>query len=447
MANYFENLRIFTAKNFKDSLIEGGDQSANLFLTFGRSLSWANDSAPPSVTSNTKTEVQVWNDMIGAKRILSTDVKHAIRRYDWVANTVYTQYDDQDANLFSDNTQFYVLTSDYNVYKCLNNKNGRPSNVMPTSVATSGAVTLSDGYTWKYMYTINAEERIKFLVGDYMPVKTLQLDDSSLQWDVQENAEEGPIHSIIVTNGGSNYTNVANIIVYITGDGEGAAASATINTASNTVNSVVMTTIGNNYTRASVVISGGGGTGATARAVITPFGGHGKDPVFELGGKNIFINTRLIGNENKYPSTTEFRQIAVIKDPKVYGTDQISSNNIVSQTTDLSLYNFAVSVGVSLDYDIDETVYQGTSVEEYTFKGKVVSWDGANNYIRLNNVEGTPTLYETLYGATTATAKLINEIKNPDLKAFSGQTLYVDNFTRIIKDPYQTEDLKVLIKF
>lgn len=446
MASYFENLRIFTAEKFRDSVGQSS-AAANLYVSFGKNTQWSlDDDIPLATVANNKTDARIWKDMIGAKKIASTDIRHVIKRYDWEANTVYTQYDDQDTTLFNDNVKFYVLTTDYNVYKCIDNRNGRKSNVMPTSVATNTTVTLSDGYIWKYMYTLTNEERLKFLIDDYMPIKTLKLNDSTLQWQVQENATEGAIHSIVVTNGGSGYTNASNIVITVTGDGNGATAIATTN--QNTINAIVMSTIGTNYTEATVRISGGGGSSATARAIISPFGGHGSNPVYELGGKNILINGRLVGNENnKYPSTSEFRQMALIKDPKIYGTNRISSNTVISQTMDLILYNFAVSAGVSIDYDVAETVYQGNSVDDYTFKANVVDWDGANNVIRLNNITGTPTLYQSLYGEVTLTEKLINSIKTPDLKPDSGQTLYVDNFLPITKDPHQTEDLKVLIKF
>lgn len=447
MANYLNDLRVFGAERFKDS-VAGTNPASNLYMTFGKSNAWANDSAPPTVIANNVTAIDLWFNMIGAKKITSNDVRHVVKKFTWSANTVYDQYDDQDSTLFDGNTQFYVLTSGNHVYKCLDNRNGRLSTIEPTSVNTAFAITLSDGYTWKYMYTLTDEELFRFTLPDYMPVKTLRLDDGSLQWDVQQNAKEGAIHSIKIVNAGTNYTNASNIIVSITGDGTGAAAYATLNTASNTVNAVVVSTIGTGYRTANVRISGGGGTNATARVIISPLGGHGINPVYELGGSNILIDTRLVGTQgDKYPKETQFRQIAIVKDPIKYNTSSIMSNSVISQFTTLSLYNYAISVGVPTEYEINEEVYQGTSLTDYTFKGRVVDWDGPNNVIKVSQTQGTPVLIGTLYGANTSTTKVVNSVINPDLKPYTGQVLYVDNITPITKDADQSEDLKVLIKF
>lgn len=447
MANYLNDLRVFSAERFRDS-VAGANSAANLYMTFGKSNAWANDSAPPTVIANNVTNIDLWFNMIGAKKITSNDVRHVVKRFIWSANTVYSQYDDQNTTLFDGNTQFYVVTSNHRVYKCLDNRNGRLSTIEPSSVNTSSAVTLSDGYTWKYMYTLTDEERFRFVLPDYMPVKTLRLDDGSLQWDVQQAAVQGAIHSIKVTNTGSGYTNASNIIVSISGDGTGATATATLNTVSNTVNAIVMTTFGSGYRTANVRITGGGGSNASGRVVLAPLGGHGSNPVYELGGSNILIDTRLVGTQgDKYPKETQFRQIAIIKDPLKYNTSTIMSNSVISQFTTLSLYNYAVGVGVPTEYEIGEEVYQGTSLTDYTFKGRVVEWDAANSIVKVSQTRGAPVLIGTLYGANTSTTKVVNSVVYPDLKPYTGQVLYVDNITPITKDADQTEDLKVLIKF
>jgi hypothetical protein len=74
--------------------------------------------------------------------------------------------------------------------------------------------------------------------------------------------------TVVVTNGGANYTNSANTIVTFTGGG-GASAAATAVLSGNVVNQVVMTNPGTGYTSApTVAITGGGGSGATAIAVV-----------------------------------------------------------------------------------------------------------------------------------------------------------------------------------
>lgn len=447
MASYFNSLRVFNAERFKNSVNDG---NTALYLTFGKSDPWVDDSQPDATTANTQSELDIWYNMIGAKRVVASDFRHVIPRIDWSANTVYTQFDDSFdlANLNANLSNFYVMTTDFRVYKCLDNKANSNSTVMPVSTNTAGVVKTTDGYTWKFMYEISHEERLRFLTEDWIPVKTLSAYDGSLQWDVQENATLGGLHSIVVTNGGSGYTNANSVIVSIFGDGFGAAAQARVNTTSNTISSIDVTDFGYGYSRATVRVTGGNGSNAQARAVITPIGGHGGNPIYELGASNLMIDVRMFGTEqNKYPSITDYRQVALLKDPWQYGTMNVSSNTVVSQTFDMTLYNYAVGVGASQDYTVGELVYQGPSYTESTFSARVVNWNSANAVLKVTQYSGYTTLAQTIYGMTTTTSKVVGAARTPDLQPYTGQILYVDNFSPITKDPDQIDDMKLVIKF
>ena len=68
-------------------------------------------------------------------------------------------------------TTFYVVTSDYNVYKVISNNNGANSTVATTGTSTN-ILTTADGYKWKFMYSISASDVNKFVTSD-IPVKTI----------------------------------------------------------------------------------------------------------------------------------------------------------------------------------------------------------------------------------------------------------------------------------
>ena len=91
------------------------------------------------------------------------------------------------------NAMFYVVTSDFNVYKCLYNNSNHTSTNMPTHT-TIDPVTHVDGYIWKFMYHIQLGLRKKFLTPDYMPCYTAL--SSSFYSD-------GGIDYVEITNGGS----------------------------------------------------------------------------------------------------------------------------------------------------------------------------------------------------------------------------------------------------
>ena len=67
--------------------------------------------------------------------------------------------------------RFFVITEDYNVYKCLSNGTqdhsaANASTVKPDHTTLATPIE-SDGYEWKFMYSISASDVIKFVTGSY----------------------------------------------------------------------------------------------------------------------------------------------------------------------------------------------------------------------------------------------------------------------------------------
>jgi hypothetical protein len=311
---------------------------------------------------------------------------------------------------------------------------------MPNILVTTTHFQTADGYIWKYMYTLNAEEKLRFLTSKFIPVKTLTESDNSQQWNVQENAIDGAIHVIKVTNPGSDYT-ANDVVVHITGDGLYANAYAVLNTQSNTVQSIVVDNLGYGYTYASIDLLSSVGTGATARAVISPPGGHGSDPVVELGGSYLIFNIQFKNTEGGVLTThNDYRQIALVDSPRMFGTTARFSGGAFSQLTTLALN------GTSVEYTEDEWVYQGASLSTATFKGLVTEWDSGNNRIRLSQTEGTATK-DLLIGANTTAARFVSSITNPTLQPRSGNLLYTDNIPAIQRADDQAEDYRIVLNF
>lgn len=437
----FIDLRINNAEQLKESVSEPSPNT-KLFLVFGKTDAWANESSPNISNTSIATVYEVWDNMIGGKRILGGDLTLAIPRINWTSNTKYDAYDHMRSDLFDSNTKFYAMNSSYSVYKCISNNNGQVSTSEPTSVNPEIVSTTGDGYSWKYMYTLSDAEKIRFVSPEYIPVKTLTLDDGSLQWQVQENAIDGSIDTIFVTNSGNNYSNVSNIVVSISGDGTSATAEATINAISNTISTINMTDRGTGYTYATVTITDAGiGSNATARAIISPPGGHGSDPVYELGGKNVIIDAKLrYDEEGILPATNEYRQLAILKDPYINLTTNVATNIAFVQATSL------ICDGVG-DYSEDEIVYQGASLETATFTGRVVSWNSVTSKVLLINTTGTLALQQSLIGSTSFIVRTTTSKTDGLLKIYSGRILYVDNIKPITRSSDQIEDFQIVLKY
>lgn len=105
-------------------------------------------------------------------------------------------------------SQFYCMTNEYHVYKCLNNNNGAPSTVKPYST-TPGRLTLSDGYVWKYMYTVPIASRNKFMTLFDIPVTTAIK---------APYYSRGSINSVTVNAYGDNYT-IGSTTLRVSGNG------------------------------------------------------------------------------------------------------------------------------------------------------------------------------------------------------------------------------------
>jgi hypothetical protein len=100
------------------------------------------------------------------------------------------------------NAQFYVMVpaslGNYrHVYKCIDAPANTPSTQMP-DLQQSSSFTKSDGYTWRYLYSITDADYNKFVTDDYIPITP----NSAIQ--TSANSYTG-VETVIVSNVGSGY--------------------------------------------------------------------------------------------------------------------------------------------------------------------------------------------------------------------------------------------------
>lgn len=446
------NFRFANSSNFRNSLV--GDQ---LYLFISKSDTWDNtlggvtDNPPDPLNRQTEFR-QAWNDMIAMKQITASDLIGITRRIDWVTGTTYAAWDDRDDDIFD--LDYYVLTDQYNVYKCL--RAGAGASTVKPQLTTYTPFVTGDGYVWKYMYHIDSSY-LDFLTNDYMPAKTVLSDPGSSQpdteqWDIQENStgDAGKIYRIVVTNGGSGYT--SSPTVTITGDGTGATATANVSggviTSIDVVESVAGQGSGSGYSNAVVTITDSTGTNATARAVLPPDNGHGTDAERELGSIYSGLAISLIRNE--FPEldfvvNNSFRQIGIILNPLNFGTTTVASSTTASALKSMVLtgasgFVVASAVGGS-DYMTGTTSGAVAYIDEY---------DSANGTIKYHQNDKTGykefTVGETITGATAGTGVIVS-LEDPDVERFSGKILFLENHTPIFRSAQQVEDLKLIIEF
>jgi hypothetical protein len=183
-----------SVNNLKKFIADIDNGSNNYYYFIGGTLPWPNDVVPPTAICSYKEMESVYHDIVSGKLITSSDVCPLIPNIPWVSGVVYDQYD-VSANLMS--VSFYVVASDYSVYKCIDNFGGRPSIIQPSLKLTEGVFETSDGYTWKYMYTISPSSNALFTTVNFVPVVANTL--------VSDSSIPGTIDVYRVNNGGTNY--------------------------------------------------------------------------------------------------------------------------------------------------------------------------------------------------------------------------------------------------
>jgi hypothetical protein len=180
----YTNFSTQNVLNFRNSLLRTVPDADSVYLFIGRDTVWADENNPPAPNESVTTDIETRNNIIAIKKIAASNTAFVIPRYNWTANTVYSRYVTSDTSLFS--KQFYVLTTDNNVYKCIQNGNGAPSLVRPTGTSTQQIET-GDGYIWKFMFNLSSSMVVAFLNTSWIPVP-YGTQKTSFQIAVENNA-------------------------------------------------------------------------------------------------------------------------------------------------------------------------------------------------------------------------------------------------------------------
>ena len=207
---------------------------------------------------------------------------------------------------------------------------------------------------------------------------------------------------------------------------------------------------GTDYTVADIVISSdGSGQDATARAVIAPRGGHGVNPVKELGAFFIALNTQLDGSVNGDITVgNDFRQVMLLKEPREYNATPDGGK--VATADSLKALKALDLTGSVASYQVDEVITGGTSGA----KAFVAEKDTSNGYLyyyqNAKTGYGSFVNSETITGGTssaTGNTESSNGVRNPEVEKQSGTVLFLENRTSIDRTATQIEDVKLILEF
>ena len=440
----------------------------------GRTENLGTDSTPITPADSVQQEYDTFDDLLAVKRITSSDVSFAAPRINWTSGTVYDYYRHDYGNRITGGTSiqsansgatnlydanFYVMNSNFQVYKCLDNNNNGQSTIEPTGENTLILET-SDNYKWKYMFTLSASAQANFLSTDFMGV--------SSNSTVSNAAVDGAINIVKIKTAGTGGTNGTYTNIPMRGDGSNGQVSITI--ASGSVTAVSVTAAGTGYSYANIrvadinVAGGGSLSGAELDCIIEPKGGHGFDPFEELGAFFVILNTSFEGaetaNSGDFTTTNDFRRVALIRDPKSAGS--------AATVTTLRATRAVRFSGTPGSFQVDEKITQTNTGAV----GKVVQFDSANKILFYTqtrysdegvDANGNKILFsgtDTINGATssatgipTGVTETVNNVSLvsghslPEIDEDSGDVMYIENRAPVARSVDQTENVKLIIEF
>ena len=268
-------------------------------------------------------------------------------------------------------------------------------------------------------------------------------------------------------------TITANVAPFarVNGDGHGAEIVLTANSSdTDAVGGVTVVSTGNSYTTATLIVEQqgtGAGTLADITPILPPKGGHGYDPVSELGGYFVMVNSKLTQDESgAFTTTNDFRKIGLLTDPNTDGVyTRYTSDTATQSKTFTYISNTAAIAG-------DITLTQGT-VGANGATAYVVDVNSSAKTIRVVNItnganasagyDGKPGSWQctttnvasSTTGVTNAIATftytggsaVLTNVANGSMQIGSGNIIYVENRAPVARASDQTEDIKLIIEF
>ena len=506
-----DQIRVLNAENFVNG-ISTTTNSYYVFIGLPNATEINSDwnTNTPAPIDNFDDHDNIYDTLISAKKINSSDVLQVIRKITWTTGTIYEMYrHDYDinnttpqtnsSNLY--NSNFYVMNSDFRVYECIfnganptNSGKGIASLEEPTHTDLQPRLE-SDGYLWKYLYTVKPSDIVKFDSVDYIPVPQDWLNSSDTL-DVRNAAVDGKIETVVIedtTSAAYQFSGTKNNVP-IRGDGQDGLASVTFVNGKPT--SVQVTNGGSGYTFATLDLdSVVTGSGAVFSVIIPPPKGHGANIYTELGANKVLVYSRIENSDTTnpdFPVGNQFARIGILKNPNINGTTNLLTASSASGVYGLRLAGAASStMSVSVDGQITQTIGIGS-----TAVGKIISYDPVTKFLRywqdrslatksttganptygyrLNRFTSTPStggsinvvvttttgtetvgIETTFTGVSTSVnsktyyfGQSINSgIASPEIEKYSGDIIYIDNRPEVTRAPNQREDIKIVLEF
>jgi len=511
-----DQFRILNADNFVES-VENTSNSYYVFVGlpnasqvgFGRTSNW--NTTVPNPTDNFTYLSHTGDVSLYGKKISSSTVRRIIRRIDWTRGTKYEMYrHDYSLTLPSPLTassrlydaNYYVMNSQYKVYICIDNGSsginttGNASQDEPTftDLEPSKAGDSGDGYVWKYLYTVNPSDIVKFDSTEYitLPGDWDTSTDPQIQ-SVRDNGDssinENQIKKVYIERQGSNYSNGVGQEVNILGDGTG--GKVLIDVVNGKITNATVSSGGKDYTYGMVdlgsINSNSSSDFAKLIPIIPPSKGHGYNIYKELGADKVLVYARFDDSTRDFPTDTKFAQVGVVKNPTSIGSTTIFSGSQYSSAYALKfsttsgtpavgdkiqqIVTGGIAYGWVSSYDSETKImkyvqdrslyFNQTTLDQKDYIGvstssKVLDFESSANQITAAPSGFSASIDTNFTGISTNPTgnKVINlgvnftsGLASPEINKGSGDIIYLDNRPIISRNSRQKEDIKIILEF
>jgi|TARA_R100000027_G_scaffold17166_2_gene12382 hypothetical protein len=497
-----DQFRILNAASFVES-ISNNSYYAFLGLSnpspastgFGRLDDW-NTSTTNNPIDNFQYLSHYRDTSLFGKKITSENARRVIRKVEWVANTPYDMYrnDYRQGNqspvsktvrLYDAN--YYVVTSEFKVYICIDNGSSGTnptvtgSTIEPTQTDVEPSVAGSDGYRWKYLFSISPSDVIKFDSTEYITVPNdwLTTTDPSIQ-TIREGGNSdnnnNQIKTVYIEDGGTGYS--TGTTADIVGDGSGGKVTITTDS-SGTITDVVVTNGGKGYTYGIINLSPSSPSDtAKLIPIIPPSKGHGYNIYEELGTDKVLMYARFDDSTKDFPIDTKFAQVGIIKNPETFsGAGVIFTENtfsslfsiVLTESRDVTIgekitQSVSGAKGYVASFDKDTKIlkyYQDRSLcygnkEDQTLSASTtntIAFDSTND-IEFNSSGGSSSIDNFSGSVLVVNDKQINlgvtftnGLADPEINKKTGDIIYIDNRPEVQRDSRQKEDIKIILEF
>jgi hypothetical protein len=142
------------------------------------------------------------------------------------------------------------------------------------------------------------------------------------------------------------------------------------------------------------------------------------------------------------PIDIDYHQLGIIVNPTTRQLSPIPANGAIYKTTT----DLVVASGQGA-YTNDEIVYQGTSLQDAYFTGRVLSFDAGTNTIKLINTEGTLAYNDSVHGTVSGTVRTLLTYSTPNFVTQSGYMIFIENRTGIVRSEDGIEQFKIVLGY